>query len=146
PALLKMLPGLKEHVCGIGRQGGFVLRMQKGTYFGHVVEHSAIELLNMAGYQSSYGKTRALNEGLYKIVIQCQWPKTALMAVEMAMSMISKLLQGLDCGPPDVEKLEEQLAREKPGPSTQAIVDAATSRGIPVSMLGHGSLLRLGTG
>lgn len=146
PALLKMLPGLKEHVCGIGRQGGFVLRMQKGTYFGHVVEHTAIELLNLAGYQSSYGKTRALDEGLYKIVIQCHWPKTALMAVEMAMSTISQLLQGLDCGSPDVGTLEEQLVREKPGPSTQSIIDAATSRGIPVSMLGHGSLLRLGTG
>src|SRR5690554_4220228 len=73
-SLIKLLPGLKEHVCGIGRLGGFWIRLQKGTYFGHVAEHVAIELLSLAGYRSSYGKTRALtDEGMYKIIIQCHW-------------------------------------------------------------------------
>lgn len=145
-ALINILPGLKEHVCGIGRHGGFVLRMQKGTYFGHVVEHTAIELLNMAGYQSSYGKTRVINGGLFKIVIQCHWPKSALLAVELALNIVSELLQGFVASPPDIGKLEDQLAREMPGPSTQSIIDAATSRGIPVNLMGHDSLIRLGTG
>jgi cyanophycin synthetase len=146
PALVKILPGLKEHICGLGRQGGFWLRLQKGTYFGHVVEHTAIELLNLAGYQSSYGKTRVVEGGVYRIVIQCHWPKTALLALEMAINLVTDLLQGLDPDTLDIEKLERQLAREMPGPSTQAIIDAASSRGIPVTLLGHGSLLRLGTG
>ncbi|HCX79949.1 MAG TPA: cyanophycin synthetase, partial [Firmicutes bacterium] len=146
PALVKILPGLKEHTCGIGRQGGFWLRLQKGTYFGHVAEHTAIELLNLAGYNSSYGKTRVVEGGVYKIVIQCHWPKTALLALEMAMKLVTDLLQGLNPDSPEIEKLERQLAREMPGPSTQAIIDAASSRGIPVTLLGQGSLIRLGTG
>lgn len=146
PALVKILPGLKEHTCGIGRQGGFWLRLQKGTYFGHVAEHTAIELLNLAGYNSSYGKTRVVEGGVYKIVIQCGWPKSALLALEMAMKLVTDLLQGLNPDSPEIEKLERQLAREMPGPSTQAIIDAASSRGIPVTLLGQGSLIRLGTG
>src|SRR3954470_19365134 len=35
--LLEQLPGLREHVCGKGHPGGFVERLQEGTYFGHVI-------------------------------------------------------------------------------------------------------------
>lgn len=146
PDLVKVLPGLKEHTCGLGRNGGFLLRLQKGTYFGHVVEHIAIELLNLAGYKSSYGKTRVVEGGVYKIVIQCHWPQTALLALEMAINFVTDLLQGLEPENLDIEGLEKELAREMPGPSTQSIIEAASSRGIPVKMLGQGSLLRLGTG
>lgn len=146
-SLVKLLPGLKEHVCGIGRQGGFWIRLQKGTYFGHVAEHIAIELLNLAGYRSSYGKTRALaEEGMYKIILQCHWPKTALAALNMAMQLIVALVQGEMPESLDIAGLERQLLREMPGPSTQAIIDAAKSRGIPVKHVGQGSLIRLGTG
>src|SRR4051812_49075043 len=47
--LLELLPGLHEHACGKGYRGGFVERLREGTYFGHVVEHVAIELTNAAG-------------------------------------------------------------------------------------------------
>lgn len=144
--LVKTLPGLKEHVCGIGRNGGFLIRLQKGTYFGHVAEHVAIELLNLAGYNSTYGKTRAMPEkGYYKIVIQCQWPKAAIEVLNMAIQLVMDILQG-ERGSLDVARLERQLALEKPGPSTQAIIDAAISRGIPVKQMDQGSFLRLGTG
>jgi len=145
-ALVKLLPGLMEHVCGIGRQGGFWIRLQRGTYFGHVSEHVAIELLNQAGYQSSYGKTRAMDEeGLYRIVIQCHWPKTVLAALNMALQLVEDLLRGVE-PEVDIYKLERLLAQEKPGPSTQAIIDSARSRGIPVRSMDHGSLICLGTG
>ena len=145
-ALVAILPGLKDHVCGIGRPGGFWLRLQKGTYFGHVVEHVAIELLNLAGYTSSYGKTRQVTGGIYLIVIQCHWPVSALVALEMAIDLVVRLVGGEDVESPEVGKLERQLAGEMPGPSTQAIIDAASSRGIPVTRLGQGSLICLGTG
>ena len=145
--LVRMLPGLEEHVCGLGRQGGFLIRLEQGTYFGHVVEHVALELLSLAGYKSKYGKTRALGqEGFYRIVLQCHWPETALEALKMAMELVSGLCQGLDPEAPETTRLERLLAQERPGPSTQAIIDAAGSRGIPVKIIGHGSLLRLGTG
>lgn len=145
--LVKLLPGLKEHVCGIGRQGGFWIRLQKGTYFGHVAEHIAIELLNMAGYQSSYGKTRAREkEGLYSIILQCHWPKSALMALKMALGLVEDLIRGEGPESLDITQLERQLLQETPGPSSQAIIEAAKSRGIPVKSIGQDSLIRLGTG
>lgn len=145
--LVKILPGLKDHVCGIGRQGGFMIRLQKGTFFGHVTEHVAIELLNLAGYKSSYGKTRAMEKsGVYKIVIQCHWPKLAVEALEMAIQLVTDLFRGITPESLDIVRLEQQLAREMPGPSTQSIIDAAISRGIPVKMMEYGSLIRLGTG
>lgn len=146
-ALVKMLPGLKEHVCGIGRQGGFWIRLQKGTYFGHVTEHVAIELLSLAGYQSSYGKTRAMAEkGIYKVIIQCHWPETALEALNMAVEVVEGVLLDRDFPRPDIMRLERKLYKEMPGPSTRAIIEAATSRGIPVKSMGRGSLIRMGTG
>jgi hypothetical protein len=47
--LLAFLPGLQEHHCSLGRRGGFVERLRAGTYFGHVVEHVALELTDSAG-------------------------------------------------------------------------------------------------
>jgi cyanophycin synthetase len=37
--LLSILPGIKTHHCSLGRPGGFVTRLEEGTYFGHIVEH-----------------------------------------------------------------------------------------------------------
>jgi hypothetical protein len=38
--LLALLPGLREHHCSKGYEGGFVERLDEGTYFGHTVECS----------------------------------------------------------------------------------------------------------
>src|SRR3954452_1726708 len=42
--LIAALPGIHEHVCGRGHAGGFIERLREGTYFGHIVEHVALEL------------------------------------------------------------------------------------------------------
>src|SRR5436305_9361876 len=55
--LLETLPGLREHHCARGRPGGFVERLHEGTYFGHTVEHVAIELSHLAGVGVNRGKT-----------------------------------------------------------------------------------------
>jgi cyanophycin synthetase len=49
--LLELLPGLHEHGCSYKESGGFVrrLREDEGTWMGHVMEHVAIELQNVAG-------------------------------------------------------------------------------------------------
>src|SRR5678815_3495298 len=41
--LLTLLPGINNHHCSLGRPGGFVTRLEEGTYFGHIVEHVALE-------------------------------------------------------------------------------------------------------
>ena len=58
--LLGALPGLHEHGCSYGEPGGFVrrLREDEGTWLGHIMEHAAIELQNVAGADVTFGKTR----------------------------------------------------------------------------------------
>ena len=54
--LLTLLPGIKDHHCSLGQPGGFLTRLQEGTYFGHVVEHVALELTTLAGIGQSHGQ------------------------------------------------------------------------------------------
>jgi cyanophycin synthetase len=58
--LLAALPGLRQHGCSYGEAGGFVRRMSedRGTWMGHVLEHVAIELQQVAGFPVTFGKTR----------------------------------------------------------------------------------------
>ncbi|MFN8500172.1 MAG: cyanophycin synthetase, partial [Anaerolineae bacterium] len=58
--LLALMPSLEEHGCSYGRPGGFIERMREGTWPGHVVEHVALELQNLAGTPVTYGKTRTV--------------------------------------------------------------------------------------
>src|SRR6201998_4466627 len=60
-ALAAALPGLAEHGCSYREPGGFYRRMREGegTWLGHVLEHVAIELQNIAGDAVTFGKTRS---------------------------------------------------------------------------------------
>lgn len=51
--LMASLPGLKDHHCSRGYEGGFRERLLEGTYLGHVVEHVALELFWLAGDEVS---------------------------------------------------------------------------------------------
>ena len=70
-ALAEALPGLAEHGCSYREPGGFYRRMRdgEGTWLGHVLEHVAIELQNIAGEAVTFGKTRsAATPGVYTVV------------------------------------------------------------------------------
>ena len=62
--LVHYLPDLKNHGCSYREEGGFLRRMKEdeGTWLGHVMEHVAIELQNVAGSKVTFGKTRSLEE------------------------------------------------------------------------------------
>ena len=72
--LLQFLPGLQEHGCSFNEPGGFVRRLteDEGTWLGHVMEHVAIELQNIAGYPVTFGRTRSIGDqpGHYDMVFQ----------------------------------------------------------------------------
>ncbi|MCI0387183.1 MAG: cyanophycin synthetase [Acidobacteria bacterium] len=158
--LLEALPGLANHHCCLERDGGFIERLREGTYFGHVVEHVALELTELAGIPVFHGKTRrAVEPGSYNIIIEYeaeQGTKRLLrVAVEMVESMIldtSGHRKGHREGgePFPLEKrLEEArrlIARTELGPTTKAITKAATRRGIPWKRIGENSLVQLGYG
>src|SRR5256885_16639861 len=66
------LPDLIEHHCGVGERGGFIQRLEGGTWCGHVLEHIIIELLNLAGMPAEFGQTREISQrGIYRMVFRC---------------------------------------------------------------------------
>jgi cyanophycin synthetase len=146
--LLELLPGLHEHTCGKGYRGGFVERLHGGTYFGHVVEHVAIELTNAAGVPVAHGKTRyAGTTGVYNVVVEYKAETATEYLLRVAVELVGALISGEAY--PLEEKLREArclVARHELGPSTRAIVDAAARRNIPVFRLGPDNLVQLGYG
>ncbi len=83
--LTELLPSLYDHGCSIGRPGGFLQRMREGTWMGHVVEHVALELQNLAGAEVTRGKTRGTGErGVYHVVFEYAQEDVGLAAGELA--------------------------------------------------------------
>jgi cyanophycin synthetase len=146
--LLELLPGLHEHTCGRGYAGGFVERLHEGTYFGHIVEHVAIELTKPAGAPVSHGKTRYAGEpGVYNVVVEFKAETATKFLLQVAVELVEALLKSESY--PLEEKLAEArtlVAHYELGPSTRAIVEAAARRNIPVSRIGTESLVQLGYG
>ncbi|MBX5437255.1 MAG: cyanophycin synthetase, partial [Alicyclobacillaceae bacterium] len=146
--LLQTFPGLREHHCAKGRPGGFVERLYGGTYFGHIVEHVAIELACLCGLDVRFGKTLyARQPGHYDIVMECASFECQRQLLERAVEVVEAVAAGR---PPDVAAVVEEGKaihdRTGLGPSTRAIVEAARRRNIPVRRLNNGSLLQLGWG
>ena len=76
--LFAALPGLGEHGCSYRDAGGFRRRVLEGegTWLGHVLEHVAIELQNVAGAQVTFGKTRSSGApGQYHVVFEYEEEK-----------------------------------------------------------------------
>ncbi|MEU0554478.1 cyanophycin synthetase [Dactylosporangium sp. NPDC006015] len=151
--LLAAFPGLAEHHCAFGEPGGFVKRLHGGTYFGHTAEHVAIELSQRIGRPVNFGRTEGTGvPGEYDVVTECpvDEPPDSGVAEALLALAIAGVLAALHGEPVRVEDelavLRRTYEREKAGPSTAAIADAARARGIPVERVGELSLLRLGYG
>src|SRR5690242_278347 len=146
--LLDTLPGLREHHCALGRPGGFVERLNGGTYFGHTVEHVAIELSQLAGIGVNRGKTvEGDAPGVYLVTVRFQAEQAMRHLLHAAVELVQALVRGGEC--PWRERVAEAqriAARTELGPSTRAIVDAAERRGIPWFRLDEDSLVQLGYG
>jgi cyanophycin synthetase len=96
-ALLEALPGLNEHGCSYREPGGFVrrLREDEGTWLGHVMEHVAIELQNVAGSPVTFGRTRAIDgqPGQYTMVFQYHDAEVGRESSRLALELLHSLLR-----------------------------------------------------
>ncbi len=146
--LLQMLPGLSQHSCSRGYEGGFLERLREGTYLAHVIEHVAIELQDLLGVPSRYGKTRrTLVPGVWEVVFEYKAKEGALAAAELAVEIVEAALQQKTMDiEPRLVTIRRLIASTELGPSTQAICTAAKKRGISVWRLNDDSLVQLGTG
>lgn len=146
--LLEFFPEIAEHTCGVGYAGGFGERLIEGTYMGHVAEHLIIAIQNRFGYGVKYGKTRQIeNTSKYYIIYEYCNEAFATECGRKAIEIVHSFAEGT---PIDIEKIMRELKRvlldTEMGPSTKAIYLAAKRRGIPVTRVGDGSILRLGYG
>ena len=151
--LAEALPGLAEHHCAAGRPGGFLAAMARGTYFGHVTEHVALELSGLAGREVHLGRTIwAGAEGRYDVMKECPQDEPAESEVPAdllaaAIAVVGDILAGRAPDPgEDLARISAVVERERLGVSTAALAAAARRRGIPVRRLGGLSMLRLGYG
>ncbi|MDT8377287.1 MAG: cyanophycin synthetase [Desulfotignum sp.] len=146
--LVQLIPTLKEHGCSIGQPGGFIQRLERGTWAGHIIEHIAIELQCLAGMAVAYGKTlNTSKKGIYIVVFRYLVESAGLKAAQEAISIFEALAQEEQV---DVRRVitELKILREDHmlGPTTWSIVKEAKSRGIPFIRLNEESYIQLGYG
>src|SRR6185369_201205 len=143
-ALLAALPGLAEHGCSYGVAGGFIRRLTEddGTWMGHILEHVAIELQNIAGEPVTFGKTRSHGEtGQYHVIYQYEQEDVGLEAGRLGLTLLHSLLpvefRPKGAVPADFDFAAERdefirfAQRRALGPSTMSLVRAAEERRIP---------------
>ncbi len=149
--LTGLLPSLIDHRCSYGERGGFLRRVQEGTWPAHILEHVTLELQNLAGMPGGFGKARETStRGVYKVVVRA-WHDEVTRAC--LFSGRELLLAAIHETPFDVAAavahLTDMAERKLLGPSTSCIVDAATAkdRRIPaIRLLATGNLVQLGYG
>jgi len=157
--LATALPGLAEHGCSYREPGGFYRRMREddGTWLGHVLEHVAIELQNIAGEEVTFGKTRSAGRpGVYTVVYEYAQRDEGVAAGELGLRLLCSLLpvaiRPADSVPegwnwPEARDDFIRFAQRRAlGPSTASLVKAAEARGIPWLRLNDQSLVQLGHG
>ncbi len=147
--LAARLPSLVEHRCSYEERGGFLRRLQEGTWPAHILEHVTLELQNLAGMPGGFGKARETPlRGVYKVIVRA-WHEDVTRAALLAAREL--VLAAMDDRPYDVAATVEHLRDMGDslclGPSTACIVDAADDRDIPaIRLLNKGNLVQLGYG
>ncbi|WP_027078911.1 cyanophycin synthetase [Maribacter antarcticus] len=146
--LKALFPSMYSHRCSEGCEGGFFMRVDEGTWMGHVVEHIALEIQTMAGMDTGFGRTRDYGEhGVYNVVFSYLEESVGRYAAKASVAICEALIVGenydLD---EDLQKMRELREEDRLGPSTGSIIEEAESRGIPWIRLNKYSLCQLGYG
>ncbi|MDQ3843294.1 MAG: ATP-grasp domain-containing protein, partial [Bacteroidota bacterium] len=147
--LEKLMPSLIEHRCSEGVKGGFFMRVDEGTWMGHVIEHIALELQTLAGMRTGFGRTRSTGEqeGVYYVVFDYEEEDAGIYTAKAAVRIAEALVEGKEYDlEKDIQNLREIREETRLGPSTGSIVAEAAKRNIPYIRLNKHSLVQLGYG
>lgn len=159
--LIEAIPTLQSHGCSYQEEGGFIRRLKEdeGTWMGHIWEHVALELQNLAGSEVGFGRTRSLGEaGCYNVVYQYKQQDVGLEAGRLGMRLLTHLMpeevqKAIDAEIDDDFDFQDELRayvrmaqRKEFGPSTASLVKAAEDRDIPWLRLNNYSLVQFGHG
>jgi cyanophycin synthetase len=119
-ALVSAMPGLRDHRCSIGEPGGFVMRLRRGTYLAHIVEHVALELQGMIGHDVGYGRTRGgESPGEYTLIFEHFHEAVGLRSAALALEIVQNAFAGTLTS---VEHAVAELAALAKTPSTPPLI------------------------
>ena len=147
--LKAMIPSLVEHRCNYGEHGGFLRRLDEGTWIGHILEHVSLELMTLGGLPDGFGRTReTTTRGVYKLVVSNWHDEITRTALELGIALIMAAVEDKPFDMADaISTMRRRVDRKYLGPSTAAIVNAAEARSIPaIRLLDDGNLVQLGYG
>lgn len=95
--LEKLFPGIYSHECSVGKPGGFLQRVDEGTWMGHVIEHLALELQSLAGMDVGFGRTRETSQkGIYNVVFSYMEAEAGVYAAKACVRIAQALVDGVD--------------------------------------------------
>ncbi len=149
--VIKVLPSLIEHYCSRGHRGGFLERIKEGTLMGHIIEHIALELQELAGMPVGFGRTRETSTpGVFNVAYEYVEEQSGRYAGRAAVRLCKSIV---DTGTYSAAELEQDLndlrelyANTALGPSTETIIKEAEARKIPWMWLSARAMLQLGYG
>lgn len=148
-----VMPSLRTHGCSYQEEGGFLRRIEEGTWAGHAIEHFALELQTLAGMDTGYGRTRETDErGVYNVVFSYMEEEVGRFAGRAAVRLFLDLAEDKPLDEitaniaSDVQEMREIREDVRFGPSTGSLVEEAESRDIPFLRLNDQSLVQLGYG
>jgi cyanophycin synthetase len=160
--LLDFLPGLAEHHCASGHPGGLVDKLNRGTFFGHVLEHVTLELSHLIGREVYFGRTLwAGTPGWFRLILECpedEWAEDPVTGDLLALgrTVVTDLAEGRVPGHvlagsparpgPELRAVAARYEENRLGVSSAALARAARARHIPVRRLSDVALLQFGHG
>lgn len=151
--ITELMPSLISHTCSYDYEGGFLKRIEEGTYAGHIIEHLALEMQTMAGMDTGFGRTRESDSpGVYNVVFSYIEEEAGKYAAKASVDIYLGIAEGVPMDELKIKLLEHiQNLREiredvRFGPSTGSIIEEAENRGIPHLRLNDRSLVQLGYG
>lgn len=151
--LTAVFPQMISHQCGYYIEGGFFKAVEEGTWAGHIIEHLAIELQNMAGLDVGFGKTRQSNKaGVYHVIFSYEEEEAGIYAAKAAVDLFLSFaeehsLESIQEKTTEyVKKIKDLAVKSRLGPSTGSIVREAQKRNIPAIRLDEESYVQLGYG
>jgi cyanophycin synthetase len=149
--LTEALPSLVEHFCSPGCRGGFLSRVREGTMMGHIIEHVALELQELAGMVVGFGRTRETADlGTYQVVFEYQDEQAGRYAARAAVRLCQSIIETghypQEELTQDLQDLRSLQAEASLGPSTETLIKEAEARGIPWVQLSARAMIQFGYG
>ncbi len=152
--LSEWLPTLIEHRCSYEERGGFLRRVEEGTWPCHILEHVTLELQNLAGMHGGFGRARETSvRGVYKVALSAWHEEITRSALHSARELVLAAMNFQQLQNPTydvdgaIQNLRDLVDSLWLGPSTACIVDAAVARNIPATrLIAKGNLVQLGHG